>query len=196
MKRGKTIKVLAKTYWALIMGIIAGLILGIFLSPPVVAEAPPPDNVRLVMPSKPEIKPPVAAQKPQKKAIGGSHGIKANNTISEATLAEYLRKNNSPLADYAGEILKSPYWSTIIGICTIEELKCSINPHSSNNFWGLGPGIRYPSIPAGLEAINAFLAKAETKHPTIESLNGWYNQPGSANWLNTVVSTKLKLESL
>lgn len=49
---------------------------------------------------------------------------------------------------------------------------------------------------SGIEAIETFLEKAEAKHPTIESLNGWYNQPASKNWLNTVIKTKAKVESL
>lgn len=129
-----------------------------------------------------------------------SHSIRANNQITEEALRQYLETKNSPLADFSGQVLSSPYWSTIIAICTIEEYSCSVNPYGSNNLWGLmshGKLIRYNSLSDGIDAIASFLERAETTgRTTIESLNCWYVQPCSSNWESTVISTKEKLEAL
>ena len=57
--------------------------------------------------------------------------------------------------------------------------------------------LRFDSLADGIAAEDAFLRKAESNgHDTIESLNGWYVVPASANWLNVVLRTKAELESL
>jgi len=59
-----------------------------------------------------------------------------------------------------------------------------------------GKIIRYPTMEAGIEAISAFLAKAEAKHPTIESMRGWYCASACTNWEPTVIRIKNEVESL
>jgi hypothetical protein len=67
-------------------------------------------------------------------------------------------------------------------------------------FWGVmcsGHICSYPSLEAGIAAIDAFLSKAESSgRDTVEKLNCWYVQPCSTNWLNTVSRTKNQLEAL
>lgn len=129
-----------------------------------------------------------------------SHSIRASKTVSEEALRQYLEARKSPLANYAELIVQSPYASTIIGICTIEEYSCSVNPYGTNNLWGLMSGgklIRFVSIEAGIDAINNFLSKAENNgRRTVESFRGWYCASECTNWESTVISTKEKLESL
>jgi hypothetical protein len=129
-------------------------------------------------------------------AYNGRHSTRAEKQISEQSLEQYLSAKGSPLALYSPNILASPYWSTIIGICTIEQYGCTRAP--GNNYWGIGPGRTYPTPEAGIHAISDLLAKYETdgKHTSIESLNGFYVQPASNNWLQTVLKTKAYLESL
>lgn len=130
----------------------------------------------------------------------GVHPITATTTISEEALRQYLESKKSPLAPYHKEILQSKYWSSIIAICTIEEYSCSVNPYGTNNLWGLMAGgrlLRFDSLPAGIAAIDSFLAKAESNgRTTIESFRGWYCASACTTWEPTVIKTKLKLESL
>jgi len=145
---------------------------------------------------------PTSNIRPSRKAVGipsGRHSTRAEKQISPELLRQYLGGKGSPLAGYTESLLQSPYWSTIIGICTIEQYGCTRAP--GNNYWGImcgkGKLCAYSSIPDGISAINALLTKYEANgHDTIESLNGYYVVPASSNWYNTVLSTKLKLESL
>lgn len=128
----------------------------------------------------------------------GRHNTSAEKQITTEQLSLYLQQRNSPLAPYAVQLLSSPYWSTIIGICTIEQYNCTKAPF--NNYWGLmksGGGLQhFATIPDGIAAIDAFLTKASAAHPTIESLNCWYVQPCSSAWLTTVIKTKTLIENL
>jgi hypothetical protein len=137
----------------------------------------------------------VPVPKRQTKQASGQHSTRAEGAISAEQLKIFLLDRGSPLSPYAGQILLSPYWSTIIGICWIEQYGCTRAP--GNNYWGIGPGIHYPTIPEGIAAIDTLLTKYEAKgKDTIEELNGYYVQPASANWFNTVVKIKNELESL
>ena len=65
--------------------------------------------------------------------------------------------------------------------------------------WGMmikGHLKQYSGFTEAIEDIDAFLTKAELKHPTIEDLNCWYVQPCSPNWLQTVIKTKELIENL
>lgn len=133
--------------------------------------------------------------------ISPSHSIQATTTISEEALRQYLdTKGASNLLPFASQILESPYWSTIIGICTIEEYSCSVNPYETNNLWGLMSGghlIKFSTLGDGITAIDTFLAKAERNgRTTIESFRGWYCASECTNWESTVINTKEKLEAL
>ena len=126
------------------------------------------------------------------------HSTRAENQIPVEALTSYLEERHSPLAAMSAQLLQSPYYSTIIGICTIEQYGCTKAP--GNNYWGImgSSGLRkFSSLEGGIEAIDALLARYEDNgHNTIESLNGYYVQPASQNWLNTVLNTKELLESL
>lgn len=147
----------------------------------------------------PPSEPKKVVETPQPKPLEG-HSIRANNQVSEEALRQYLESKKSPLVSVVGQLRESPYWSTIIGICTIEEYSCSVNPHGTNNLWGLmsrGSLISYPTLGEGLAAIEVFLAKAEANgRTTIESFRGWYCASACTNWESTVIKTKLKVEGL
>lgn len=158
-------------------------------------------------PNSPVEDPPqTSTNQPQASHTVGRTSIRAATTISEEALRQRLSEWNSPLADFAPQLLDSPYWSTILAICYIEEAKCSINPHGTNNLWGLmasGHLKSYPSLDSGILAIEAFLAKAESNgRDTVESFRGWYCYDAASadhicwNWESTVLSTKAQLEAL
>lgn len=128
----------------------------------------------------------------------GRHSIRAEKEVSEQNLRVWLSKHESPLEPYSEQLAKSPYSSTIIGICTIEQYSCTKAPF--NNYWGIFCGkalCRYDSIPNGIQAANDLLDKMYNNgHTTVESLNCYYVVPCSSNWLNTVLATKQTLENL
>lgn len=127
------------------------------------------------------------------------HSILATNQVSEEALRQYLEAKHSPLSAFAFQLSLSPYVSTIIAICTIEEYSCTVNPYGSNNLGGLmskGKLIRFDTLADWIQTENDWLAKHEQDHPTIESLNCYYVQPCSSNWLNTVIKTKEEIEAL
>lgn len=129
-----------------------------------------------------------------------THPIRASSTISEEALRQYLEAKNSPLLRFADVLNSSPYWSTIIAICTIEEYSCSVNPYGSNNLWGLMSKehlISYPTLVEGIQAISDFLERAERNgRTTVESFRGWYCASACTTWEPTVIKTKLLLEAL
>lgn len=56
---------------------------------------------------------------------------------------------------------------------------------------------RYDSLDAGIDAIDRLLGGYEARgRDTIEEMNGYYVQPASANWYNTVSNVKRTVESL
>ena len=130
--------------------------------------------------------------------------ITSQERISPEALRQYL--GESPLAQYSEKILESPYWATIIGICTIEQYNCQRAPKDTYNYWGMlskGKVIKYPSQEAAIDAVHNLLDKAYNNgRDTIDELNGWYcynaNYPGGKcpSWTRVVTETKLKLEAL
>jgi hypothetical protein len=129
--------------------------------------------------------------------------------VEAASLRAYLEGKGSPLAPFAELILESKYWSTIIGICHIEQYSCSRLPHGNNwNLWGImkpGGGLQfYATAQEGLDAIHGFLERAETVRgrPTIESFRGWYcyssSEPGHvcSNWEPVVLRIRAEVEAL
>ena len=143
------------------------------------------------------------AQVPDRKAVatGPRTSTRANRQITAEALGHFLEGKNSPLAPYASLILDSPHWSTVIGICTIEQYGCSRLPYGTNwNLWGIGgaAGLRvYKTPEEAIAAITALLARYEERgYDTIEELNGYYVQPASQNWYSVVTKTKAHIESL
>jgi hypothetical protein len=129
----------------------------------------------------------------------GRHSTRAEKTIPVEKLRAYLEEKGSPLAPYASNILASPYWSTILGICTIEQYGCTKGPNF--NLWGImcgsGRVCAYKSWEESIEAIHSLLTKYEARgKDTIEELNGYYVVPASQNWFNVVLKTKQHVEAL
>lgn len=127
----------------------------------------------------------------------GRHNTRSENPISADTLKQWLTDRNSPLAEHADTLARSPYYSTIIGICWIEQHQCKSAP--AFNYWGLmgKAGLqKFPNMESGIAAIDAFLAKGEAKHPTIESMKGWYCASACTNWQPTVIKIKVEVENL
>ena len=140
---------------------------------------------------------PLAVVKP--KAVSSQHPIRASHTISEDSLRRFLELHKSPLSGYSDLIAASPYASTIVGISAIEQRYCLLRPQSSPfNCWGMGGSRlkRYSGFPEAIQDIDGWLARHEAKYPTIESLNCYYVQPCSPNWLNTVLKVKAEVENL
>ncbi len=148
---------------------------------------------------------PVPEEKVVQVPIKQKEKMSSHSIVSNALTSEQIRtwlekqtwkgKTGSPLAERAEQISESKYASTILAICFIEQNHCVSAP--GNNYWGLGPGIRYDSLEDGIKAIDTFLAKAERKgKTTVESFRGWYCQSACTNWESTVIRTKEKLEQL
>ena len=149
------------------------------------------------MAARPDIQPTARATS-SARTYSGRHSTRAETTISAEKLSTFLE--GSPLADYAEHILKSPHWSTIIGICWIEQYHCKRAPYfSPYNFWGIGGSNlhRYKSYEEGIAAISNLLQRYEDRgKDTIEEMNGYYVVPANPNWLNTVIKIKAQVESL
>ncbi len=190
----------------MIVGTLLGLMMGFWLSK-AVAQAPIGTSTII----NPPYGPPRPPNPSPKRTISsnknnGQHSSRSQKQISAEAIRVYLVSKGSPLADYAEQISNSPYSSTIIGICAIEESThkngkiCDINPRGSNNFWGImerGGLKTYPAIGQGIEAINNFLGRAETGHrATIESFRGWYCASACTNWESTVLKIKAEVENL
>ncbi len=145
-----------------------------------------------ILPSRPETSRPIIT--------GTVHSIRSTKTISENSYRQYLETHSSPLASYYKQLYQSSYGSVVIGISAIEEQYCKLKPPSAPfNCFGLmskGQLIKFNDYGEAINYLNDFLAKHEDKHPTIESLNCYYVQPCSENWLKTVIKVKNELESL
>jgi hypothetical protein len=123
------------------------------------------------------------------------HSTRAEKQIPSEALRLFLKDTGSPLAEFSDQILASPHWSTIIGICWIEQYHCTHGPNF--NLWGIGPHHRYSSYEESINAISDLLSKYEIRgKDTLEELNGYYVQPASNNWLSTVLRIKSEVESL
>lgn len=135
------------------------------------------------------------------------HATRAATDPNIPALRQRLQDWGSRLAGEMDSLDVSPYWSTILAICYIEQAQCSRLPYGTNwNLWGLMYGGHlktYSTAGDGLNAIEAFIAKAESNgRTTIESFAGWYcvdtSQPHNVcpNWQPTVLRIKAQLEAL
>ena len=192
--------------------LLASVLIGIWLATPAVASSPtiistPEDYTsgEVIIKDNAIIRPAnVEAPKLLKAKTGrdsGRHNIRSEKQVLPGQLADWLSNHRSPLSPYAASIAASPYSTTIIGICVIEQSNCAKLPGGKNwNLWGIGgaSGLKYYSTPEeAIEAISTLLAKYEAQgRDTIEELNCYYVQPCSQNWLNTVLKIKASLEAL
>jgi hypothetical protein len=188
------------------------VLFGFWLARPAIAEAPQSNSIEINPPYGPP-KPTLleASSRPQSSARrdsgsvqSGRHSTRAENLIDVQSLQNYLSDRHSPLAGYSAQILQSPHWSTIIGICWIEQYGCTKALY--NNYWGImgGGGLRrFASLESGIQGISDLLAKYEANgRDTIEEFRGYYcvnrNYPGNVcpNWESTVLKIKAEVESL
>src|ERR1051326_2399604 len=54
-------------------------------------------------------------------AVPRRHSARAQKQVSPEVLSVWLSSKLSPLAPYSEQLAQSNYWSTIIGICVIEQ---------------------------------------------------------------------------
>ena len=140
------------------------------------------------------------------KSTGITHAIRASKTGEADKIRGWLELQTwkgqigSPLAPFANQIAKSPYWSLILAICYQEQNHCISAP--SWNFWGMGPGKIYNSAEESITDIDYFLWKHEENHPTIESFRAWYcyakyNESHICpEWEPSILNIMKQLESL
>jgi hypothetical protein len=162
----------------------------------------PNEPLEIVQAYGPIYTPPIKVPAPKPIAVTTT-SLKAPVKIPVDTLQNYLA--GTPFVPYAAQLLESDYWSTIIGICTIEQYSCSRAPY--NNYWGLmkpGGGLqRFATLSDGIAAIDAYLTRRfNAGRDTLEEFRGYYcvntAYPGNVcpNWESTVKRVKLELENL
>lgn len=117
------------------------------------------------------------------------HEIVANDPLVN-NLEIYLKKHNSPLAEYADQIIRQPQWQRALAISYVEShfgRFCH-----SNNCSGIGgaPGQKswrkYDNKLEWFKDMSALMEKPmyKEKYNTFQKMRGVYVQPGSANWVN------------
>lgn len=114
----------------------------------------------------------------------------ADNDPLVIKLKQYLKSNDSPLGEYAPEIVKQPQWQRALAISYVEShmgRDCF-----NNNCSGMGgaPGTKswrkYATKLDWFIDLNTLLEKPAYKdiHNTFQKMRGFYVYPGSANWVN------------
>jgi hypothetical protein len=106
------------------------------------------------------------------------------------SLKQYLKDNDSPLGEYAAEIIKQPQWQRALAISYVESHMGRFC--HSNNCSGIGgaPGMKswrkYPTKLDWFKDMCQLLEKPiyKEKYTTFKKMNGVYVQPGSQNWIN------------
>ena len=153
------------------------------------------DNLIVELPAVPSttvrLKTPVVV--PSKPA-----GTDTKGKVSTDTLQAYLLNLGSPLAAHAEQIAQSEFAATIIGICYIEQYRCTRAPY--NNYWGIMSEANlahYPDLPSGIAAIDGLLQRYYSRgYDNLEEMNCYYVQPCSATWLATVKKVQKELLTL
>ncbi len=105
-------------------------------------------------------------------------------------LKQFLKDNDSPLGEYASEIIKQPQWQRALAISYVEShmgRNCF-----DNNCSGIGVKPGHPSwrkYTTKLDwfiDLNTLLEKPiyKEKYTTFKKMRGIYVNPGSDNWVN------------
>lgn len=113
-----------------------------------------------------------------------------NSDVLCSQLKIYLEKHNSPLKEYACEMIKQPQWQRALAISWVESnfgRRCA-----DNNCSGIGvePGHpawrRYKTKLDWFKDMCQLMEKPiyKEKYTTFEKMRGIYVYPGSANWVN------------
>lgn len=114
----------------------------------------------------------------------------ADNDPLVISLKQYLSDNDSPLGEYASEIVRQPQWQRALAIAYVEShmgRDCF-----NNNCSGIGgaPGTRtwrkYATKLDWFIDLNNLLEKPiyKEKYTTFKKMRGVYVQPGSDGWVN------------
>lgn len=117
-------------------------------------------------------------------------------------LTNYLQKHNSPLAEYADDIILQPQWKRALAISWVESnfgIHCAYN-----NCSGIGgnPKMKsfhkYDSKLEWFVDMNQLLEKPvyKEKVTTFKDMCGYYVQPCSSNWFNGSTKKYAELEAL
>ena len=104
-------------------------------------------------------------------------------------LEKYLEEHNSPLAEYASEMIQQPQWQRALAISWVESNFCL--HHQDNNCSGIGVAPGHPSwrkYPTHLEWFKDMAKLMERplykdKLTTFEKMRGVYVYPGSNSWV-------------
>ncbi len=114
----------------------------------------------------------------------------AQNDPLVIALKQYLKDNDSPLGEYAAEMVKLPQWQRALAISYVESHmgKYCFN----NNCSGMGGAPGTPTWRKYQTKLDWFIDLTELlekpiykeKYTTFKKMNGVYVQPGSANWIN------------
>lgn len=115
--------------------------------------------------------------------------VSANDPLV-ISLKEYLKKHNSPLEEYAAEMVLQPQWQRALAISWVESNFC--RRHADKNCSGIGvaPGHKlwrkYPTHLDWFKDMTQLMEKPiyKEKYTTFQKMKGIYVQPGSANWVN------------
>ncbi len=105
-------------------------------------------------------------------------------------LTDYLNKHNSPLAEYAPEIVKQPQWQRSLAISWVESnfgKRCY-----TNNCSGIGVAPGHPLWRSYATKLDWFKDMCQlmekpmykVKYTTFEQMRGIYVYPGSSSWVN------------
>lgn len=128
------------------------------------------------------------------KTEGGETALQIETVIANDPLVNnlklYLEKHRSPLAEYAGDMIKQPQWQRALAISWVESNFCK--RHVDNNCSGIGvaPGHKlwrkYETHLDWFKDMSALMEKPiyKEKYTTFQKMRGVYVQPGSANWVN------------
>ena len=111
-------------------------------------------------------------------------------------LHNFLQQNNSPLADFTGQLLSHDNWKTVVSISFVESNMCVHN--LSNNCSGIGgPGHfrKYNNFGEWIDDMSALL-DSHYSGWTLAEMDGVYVQPYSYNWKLGSTKTLAQLTDL
>jgi hypothetical protein len=121
-------------------------------------------------------------------------------------LKEYLEDKQSPLADYADQIVTFTNWKRALAISLVESNMCRFTPKyaskgqtmESYNCSGIGGDSlrRYDSYMGWLTDMDSLLSQDNYSSRPIEKFIGYYVQPGSRAWLYGAKKTEAELTEL
>jgi hypothetical protein len=134
-------------------------------------------------------------------SLASYQDLVANDPLVK-NLKTYLEKHNSPLAEYAPQIVLLPQWQRALAISWVES-NFGRFCHS-NNCSGIGgaPGMKswrtYATKLDWFEDMTALLEKPiyKEKYTSCTTMKGVYVVPGSANWVNGCTKKSQELMAL